>query len=256
MEVFGFDLSAILPFFFIGFVAQLVDGALGMAFGVISNTALLFMGIPPAIATSYVHVIKCFTGGVGGASHIYHGNVDWKLFGRLAVSGVIGGVIGATIMSLIHLKDSNFMRPYVFGYLTLIGLYILWRGIGHQFKEQKAHIVEPFGLVGGFLDSTGGGGWGPVVTSNLLAQGNSPRMTVGTVNAAEFVLALAVSITYLLSLGIKDLTAPVLGLLLGGVVAAPLASSITRHVPAKVMMILVGVLLIVISVFGIYKALA
>jgi uncharacterized protein len=256
MELFGFDLSAVLPFVAVGFVAQLVDGALGMAFGVISNTALLLMGIPPAIATSYVHVIKCFTGGVSGATHAYHGNVDWKLFGRLAVSGVIGGVIGAYVMSLIHLKDSNFMRPYVFGYLTLIGIYILWRGIGHKLKEQKAHIVEPFGFAGGFLDATGGGGWGPVVTSNLLAQGNSPRMTVGTVNAAEFVLALAVSATYLLSLGIRDLTAPVIGLLIGGVVAAPLASSITRHVPAKVMMILVGILLISISIFGIYKALA
>jgi uncharacterized protein len=256
MELFGFDLSAILPFVAVGFIAQLVDGALGMAFGVISNTALLIMGIPPAIATSYVHVIKCFTGGASGLTHAYHGNVDWKLFWRLAISGVIGGVSGAYVMSLIHLKDSNFMRPYVFGYLTLIGIYILWRGIGHNLKEQKARVVEPFGLVGGFLDATGGGGWGPVVTSNLLAQGNSPRQTVGTVNAAEFVLAIAVSITYLLSLGIQDLTAPVIGLLIGGVVAAPLASSITRHVPAKLMMILVGVLLIAISMFGIYKALA
>jgi uncharacterized membrane protein YfcA len=256
MELFGFDLSAILPFILVGFVAQLVDGALGMAFGVISNTALLFMGIPPAIATSYVHVIKCFTGGVSGASHAYHGNVDWKLFLRLCISGVIGGVIGAYLMSLIHLKDSNFMRPFVFAYLTLMGIYILWRGIGHVVTERKAHIVEPFGAIGGFLDATGGGGWGPVVTSNLLAQGNSPRMTVGTVNAAEFVLALAVSLTYLLSLGIKDLTAPVVGLLVGGVVAAPLASSITRHVPAKMMMIMVGVLLIMISMFGIYRALA
>jgi uncharacterized protein len=255
MEFLGFDVSAMLPFIAVGFAAQLIDGALGMAFGVIANTALLWLGLPPAIATSYVHFIKAFTGGASGVSHIIHKNVDWKLFLRLSVSGVAGGVLGAFILSQLHLNNSDFARPFVFAYLALIGVYILWRGIGHTVKESKAHIVEPFGVVGGFLDATGGGGWGPVVTSNLLAQGNNPRMTVGTVNTAEFVLAVSVSITYLLSLGIQDLTAPVMGLLIGGVAAAPMASMITKHVPARPMMIMVGALLIIISTLGILKAL-
>jgi uncharacterized protein len=253
MTLFGFDLSAMLPFIAIGFGAQLVDGALGMAFGVIANTSLLWMGVPPAIATSYVHVIKSFTGGVSGVSHILHKNVDWKLFARLAFAGVAGGVFGAWLLSQLHVANSDLARPFVQGYLALIGLYIFWRGLGHKITERRAKVVEPVALIGGFLDSTGGGGWGPVVTSNLLIQGNNPRMTVGTVNTAEFVIAVAVSITYLLSLGIKDLTAPVVGLLLGGVAAAPLASWITKHVPARRMMVLVGILLTTISLFGLAK---
>ncbi len=253
MEFLGFDISALLPFIAIGFAAQLVDGALGMAFGVIANTSLLWLGVPPALATSYVHVIKAFTGGVSGVSHILHGNVDWKLFRRLALSGVVGGVAGAYLLSLLHLNDSNFARPFVLGYLVLIGLYILWRGLGHKLGERRAKYVEPVGVVGGFLDATGGGGWGPVVTSNLLIQGNNPRMTVGTVNSAEFVLAVAVSITYFLSLGIRDLTAPVVGLLIGGVIAAPLGSFLTKHIPAKHMMIAVGILLTIISSFGMLR---
>jgi uncharacterized protein len=255
VHVFGIDLNAALPFFAIGFVAQLIDGALGMAFGVISNTALLWLGVPPALATRNVHIIKMFTGGASGISHMMHKNVDWKLFTRLSITGVIGGVIGAYIMSWLHLKDAKFALPYVYGYLTLIGIYILWRGIGHTIKEQHARIVEPYGFVGGFLDATGGGGWGPVVTSNLLAQGHNPRMTVGTVNAAEFILAIAVSITYWSKLGFGDVPVQVIGLLVGGVIAAPLASRITHLIPARVMMIAVGVLLICISIFGVLKAL-
>ncbi len=250
-------LQALMPFVAIGFAAQLIDGALGMAFGVIATTALLLLGIPPALATSYVHVIKCFTGGVSGVSHIIHRNVDWRLFVRLASAGVVGGVAGAYLLSQLHLNDSNFARPFVLGYLVLIGLFILWRGIGYKIgRERRAKVVEPVAIIGGFLDATGGGGWGPVVTSNLLIQGNNPRMTVGTVNSAEFILAVAVSITYLLSLGIKDLTAPVVGLLIGGVVAAPLGSLITRHIPARQMMILVGTLLTLVSGYGLYRTFA
>jgi uncharacterized protein len=254
VELLGFNLVDMLPFIAIGFAAQLVDGALGMAFGVIANTALLWLGIPPALATSYVHVIKVFTGGVSGASHILHGNIDWRLFFRLAVSGVIGGIAGAYLLSILHLNDATFARPYVLAYLTLVGLFILWKGIGLRIvHEARARIVEPVGLIGGFLDATGGGGWGPVTTSNLLMQGNNPRMTVGTVNSAEFIVAIAVSITYILSLGIDNFPIAVVGLLMGGVLAAPLGSWITKHVPARPMMIMVGVLLVVISIFSILK---
>jgi hypothetical protein len=254
MDVLGLDIAALLPFVLIGFAAQLVDGALGMAFGVIANTALLWLGVPPAIATSYVHVIKSFTGGVSGISHIFHRNVDWRLFARLSIAGVAGGVIGASVLSLLHLNNSDFARPFVLAYLTLIGLYIFWRGLGHEFRESKPRVVEPVAAVGGFLDATGGGGWGPVVTSNLIIQGNNPRMTVGTVNTSEFVIAVSVSITYLLSLGMNSLTEPVVGLLIGGVIAAPLGSWITKLIPPRPMMIFVGLLLTIVSLFGIVRA--
>lgn len=252
MQFFGFDLWAVLPFMAIGFGAQLIDGALGMAFGVIANTSLIALGVPPALASSYVHIIKGFTGGIGGISHVAHGNVDWKLCLRLSVSGIVGGVVGAYVLTQIHAEVA---KPFVLGYLTLIGIYILWRGLGHTFIEKPAKIVEPIGVVGGFLDATGGGGWGPVVTSNLLIQGHNPRMTVGTVNVAEFFLAVAISATFIVSLGMENFTAPVVGLLIGGVIAAPAGAWLTKHIPAKPLMIMVGLVLTLSSLFGIAKAL-
>jgi uncharacterized membrane protein YfcA len=247
------QIEAILPFIAIGFFAQLVDGALGMAFGVIANTSLIAMGVPPALASSYVHIIKAFTGGISGVSHILHRNVDWKLCLRLSIAGIIGGVVGVFVLTNIHAEVA---RPIVLAYLTAIGFYILWRGLGHHFIERKAKIVEPVGLVGGFLDATGGGGWGPVVTSNLLIQGNNVRMTVGTVNVAEFFLAIAISATFIVSLGSNDLTEPVIGLLIGGIVAAPAGAWLTKHIPARPLMVLVGTVLVLSSLFGIYKALS
>lgn len=244
-------MEAVLPFIGIGFLAQLVDGALGMAFGVIANTSLLAMGVPPALASSYVHIIKAFTGGIGGISHIMHRNIDWKLCLRLSLSGMAGGVLGAVVLTNIHAEVA---KPFVLAYLTLIGLYILWRGFGHAIAERNATVVEPVGVLGGFLDATGGGGWGPVVTSNLLIQGHNPRLTVGTVNLAEFFLAIAVSAAFIASLGFKDFTAPVIGLLIGGIIAAPAGAWLTKHIPARPLMIMVGVVLTLTSAFGIYKA--
>ncbi|MBC7986297.1 MAG: sulfite exporter TauE/SafE family protein [Sphingomonadaceae bacterium] len=243
----------ILPFVAVGFAAQMVDGALGMAFGVIANTMLLALGVPPAVASGQVHVIKVFTGGMSGASHALHKNVDWKLFTRLTISGVIGGVLGAYVLTQI---DAEVAKPFVLGYLTLIGLFLLWRAWDHVHIERHATIIEPLGVVGGFLDAGGGGGWGPVVTSNLLIQGHNPRMTVGTVNTSEFIIAIAISITFLVSLGWEDFSAAVIGLLVGGVLAAPLGAWLTKRIPARPLMLLVGVVLTVTSLFGIAKALA
>src|SRR5687768_10621752 len=186
MNFGDFDLAALLPFIAVGFAAQLVDGALGMAFGVISNTLPVgVLGVPPALASQRVHVVECFTTGVSGISHLLHRNIDGKLFVRLAVPGMIGGIGGAYLLSNL---EAGVVKPFVLTYLTAVGLFILIRGIMYPPKLKEAKFVAPLGLVGGFLDAAGGGGWGPVVTSNLLIQGADPRKVVGTVSAAEFFL--------------------------------------------------------------------
>ncbi|HEX7852588.1 MAG TPA: sulfite exporter TauE/SafE family protein [Sphingobium sp.] len=246
------QLDTIWPFIAVGFGAQIIDGALGMAYGVISSTFLLALGVPPSAASAGVHAAETCTTGVSAISHILHRNVDWRIFARLAVPGVIGGVAGAYVLSNI---DGSVIKPFILAYLTGIGLWLLWRSF-HYPPEHKAprHIV-PLGLIGGFMDASGGGGWGPIVTSNLLVQGASPRHTIGTVNSVEFILTMAISITFLIHLGWEALTISTLGLLIGGVVAAPIGAVLTRHINAKLLLRAVGVVLITTSTFGISKAL-
>jgi uncharacterized membrane protein YfcA len=246
-------LLAILPFIAVGFVAQLIDGALGMAYGVISNTLLLSIGVPPAAASAGVHAAETFTTAASGISHIAHRNVDWRLFSRLAIPGVIGGVIGAYVLTQIHADKA---RPFVLAYLAGIGLYLIWRGRHLAAEHKPPKVVAPLGLIGGFLDAAGGGGWGPVVTGNLLAQGTNPRMTIGTVNTAEFFLALTVSATFIYAMGWQAFTTATVGLLIGGVVAAPAAAVVASKSRAKFLLIAVGILLTLTSLFGIYRSLA
>lgn len=247
------DINALLPFILIGFAAQLVDGALGMAFGVITNTLLVgVMGVPPALASQRVHIVEVFTTGVSGISHLIHRNIDLKLFLKLIIPGMIGGFAGATFLSNI---DGDVIKPYVLGYLALMGVYLLARGFFWPPKIADAKIVAPLGLVGGFLDATGGGGWGPVVTSNLLAQGAEPRKVVGTVNSVEFFLTVTISATFIFHLGIADIAGPTLGLLIGGVLAAPIGAWAAKHFSPKLMLRLVGVVLILTSSYSLIKAL-
>ena len=243
----------VLPFIAVGFLAQLVDGALGMAFGVISTTLLVSLGVPPAAASAGVHTVETFTTAASGGSHILHRNVDWRLLARLAVPGVIGGVLGAYVLTQLH---ADVARPFVLTYLTIIGLFLLWRGLTYPSTERDPKFVAPLGFVGGFLDAAGGGGWGPVVTSNLLIQGASPRKVIGTVNTAEFFLTATISATFIAALGLEVFTAATLGLLIGGMLAAPLGGWVAKRLPAKGLLILVGALLILTSAYGIYKALA
>jgi uncharacterized membrane protein YfcA len=245
--------AILLPFVLIGFAAQLVDGALGMAFGTISSTLLVSMGVPPSVASAGVHVVETFTTGVSAISHVAHRNVRWPLFFRLVIPGAIGGVLGAYVLSNIHAETA---RPLVLAYLLTIGLYLLWRGATHRHTEREPKIVEPLGLVGGFLDAAGGGGWGPVVASNLLVQGSSPRMTVGTVNTAEFFLTVVISGTFLITIGLEAVTVAILGLLIGGVIAAPIGALVARRMPADRMLVLVGIVLIATSGFGLFKFLS
>jgi len=246
-------LAAMLPFILAGFAAQMVDGALGMAFGVISSSILLSLGVPPAAASAGVHTVETFTSGASGISHIIHRNVDWKLFARLAIPGAIGGIIGAYVLTQL---PADVAKPFVLTYLAAIGAYLIWRGFHYPPEHKAPKVVEPLGLVGGFLDAAGGGGWGPVVTGNLLVQGSEPRRTIGTVSAAEFVLALTVSITFLLTMGLAAFTTATLGLLIGGVIAAPLAAWAAKLAPPKILLVLVGVLLTLTSAYGVWRAIA
>ena len=249
----GSIIFAILPFIAVGFAAQLVDGALGMAFGVISTTLLVSIGVPPAAASAGVHTVETFTTGVSGISHIAHRNVDWKLLARLAIPGVIGGVLGAYVLTQL---DADTVKPFVLTYLAAIGLFLIWRGFHFPPEHKAPKIVEPIGLAGGFLDAAGGGGWGPVVTGNLLAQGTEPRRTIGTVNTAEFILTVSISITFIATLGWAAFTLATVGLLIGGVIAAPMGAWAVKIVPAKSMMVLVGILLTLTSVYGVYRAIS
>ncbi len=255
MEIFGFDVSAILPFIAIGFAAQLVDGAIGMAFGVITNTLLVsVMGMSPAHASARVHLVEMFTTAASGISHAMHKNVDWKLFSRLAIPGVIGGVCGAYFLT--DILPEEWARPLVMTYLTCIGIYLLYKAWDYTHEHRQPKVIAPLGLIGGFLDAAGGGGWGPVVTSNLLIQGTSPRMTVGTVSASEFFLTTAVSITFIIQLGWEAFTAATFGLIIGGLAAAPLGAFLAKRIEPQRLMLMVGIVLTATSLFSLYKALA
>lgn len=244
--------QTLLPYILVGFGAQIIDGALGMAYGVISSSLLLALGVPPKAASASVHAAETCTTAVSALSHVLHRNVDWKLFSRLVIPGIIGGVTGAYLLSNI---DGNIIKPYIQTYLATIGLWLLWRGFMYPPKQREPRFIAPLGLVGGFLDASGGGGWGPVVTSNLLIQGASPRHTIGTVNTVEFFLTLSISITFLLHLGWETFTTATLGLLIGGVVAAPFGAMIARHVPAKPLMIMVGFILTLTASYGVARSL-
>lgn len=246
--------EALLPFVAVGFLAQLIDGALGMAFGVITNTLLIsVLGVAPARASASVHIVECFTTAASAVSHIAHGNVDWKLFARLVGPGVIGGVAGAYLLASI---DAGVARPFVMAYLACIGVYLIWRAweMSHHHVHKPPRFIAPLGLVGGFLDAAGGGGWGPVVTSNLLVQGSEPRRTIGTVNASEFVLTLTISATFLFALGPAAFTQATIGLIIGGLLAAPIGAMLVKRISAKWLLGLVGAVVLATSLFNIAKA--
>jgi len=249
--IFGIDPITILPFILVGFAAQMVDGALGMAFGVISNTLLMSLGVPPSAASASVHAVETFTTAASGASHIFHRNVDWKLFRRLVIPGMIGGALGAYLLSNL---DAGTAKPFVMAYLAGIGLYLLYRAWRGRVEPREPRIIEPLGLAGGFLDAAGGGGWGPVVTSNLLVQGASPRTTIGTVNTSEFFLTATISATFIWQMGFAAFTFQTLGILIGGLLAAPFGAILAKRVPARLLMAMVGVLLTVTSAYTIYMA--
>ena len=247
------DPATLIPFILIGFAAQLVDGALGMAYGQISSTLLISMGVQPKLASAGVHAAETFTTAVSAVSHVAHRNVDWRLFFRIVIPGVFGGILGAYVVTQV---PADTAKPIVLSYLTALGLYLFYRGVMHRHTERQPKVVMPLGLVGGFLDAAGGGGWGAIVTSNLLVQGSNPRHTIGTVNTAEFFLTITISATFLAALGWKAFTVPTLGLLIGGVAAAPFGAWIAKKVKPDTLLTFVGALVTMTSVYGLYRALS
>jgi uncharacterized protein len=237
----------------VGLIAQTVDGALGMAYGITSTSFLLATGSSPAVASASVHIAEVFTTGVSGVSHIKLGNVSRQLFLRLLLPGVAGAALGAWLLTSI---DGNAIKPWIAGYLLLMGLYVLakaFRRVAPRRGEPR-HVAK-LGLAGGFVDAVGGGGWGPVVTTTLVGTGNDPRTTIGSVNLAEFFLTFVSAglFTWLVD-GTPWPT--VAGLVLGGVFAAPMAAWLTRHLRTRVLLVLVGGVIVAVSSFNLWRALA
>ncbi|HYD19687.1 MAG TPA: sulfite exporter TauE/SafE family protein [Patescibacteria group bacterium] len=241
--------SDLALFIFAGFVAQLIDGSLGMAYGVTASSLLLGMGLPPVVVSSTVHAAECFSTGASAASHHIFGNVRKKLFKQLVVPGVCGAVIGAYILTQL---DGEILKPYIASYLLLMGVVIIFKAFKKIPQREVSKHITPLGFFGALIDTIGGGGWGPIVASNLVARGNDVRNTIGSVNAAEFFVTLAASLTFLLTVGFSH-PEVIVGLAIGGVMAAPIAAYLTKRIPVKPFMITVGVLVIALSLRTIWK---
>ena len=237
----------------VGFVAQTVDGALGMAYGITATTFLLGTGVSPAIATASVHMAEVFTTGFSGVSHVRYGNVDKSLFLRLLVPGIAGALAGAVLVTQI---DGATLKPWVSAYLLVMGTFILGKAFRQLRRAAQAprHVAK-LALFGGFVDTVGGGGWGPVVTTTLIGSGQDPRKTIGSVNFAEFFLSLSAAAAFAVLVG-PDTWPTIAGLVFGGVLAAPLAALLTRRLSPRVLLALVGTLITVLSAYNLWRALA
>ena len=255
--------SEFFIFAVVGFLAQIVDGALGMAYGVVSSTMLLSFGVPPAAASASVHAAEMFTTAASATSHVRNRNVNWKLFWRLAPAGIVGGVLGTYVLTAI---DGAVLRPFITVYLGLLGVYILYRAFRARgaYKEPRTKIVLPLGVAGGFVDAAGGGGWGPIVTTSLIGSGGAPRYIIGTVNTVEFFVTTAVSVAFITALltghwadadGIDQHLWSVAGLVVGGVIAAPLAGFVVRVLPANRLMLMVGTLVFLLACYQAWELL-
>jgi hypothetical protein len=254
-------MRTLIVFALVGFGAQLVDGALGMAYGVTSTSLLLLIGTNPATASASVHLAEVGTTIAAGLSHWRFGNVDWKLVLRLGVPGAVGAFLGATALSALSTEDA---APYMAGVLLALGVYILIRFSVLPPRVSQARVsphrskfLSPLGLVAGFVDASGGGGWGPVATPALLTAGRTaPRTVVGSVDTSEFLVAVAASIGFLIGIGSEVLDPWTIGgLLLGGVLAAPVAAWLVTKIPAPVLGTAVGGLIVLTNTRTILRAL-
>jgi uncharacterized protein len=247
----GFD-QEFLVFFGIGVFAQLVDGALGMGYGATSTSFLLAYGIPPAISSTAVHVAEMFTTGVSAISHHRFGNINKKLVRHLLIPGVLGSIAGAYLLS--DVIDGDAIKPFIAVYMIVLAVIIIRKALKKNVIKKRTKKLGILATFGGFMDAVGGGGWGPIVTSTLLGRGRHPRYTIGSVNAAEFAVSFASGITFMLFGGINGFQV-IIGLILGGVIAAPIAAVLVNKIKRKPMMIAVGILIIILSLKTLSKLL-
>ena len=241
--------SQLLFYIGVGLAAQMVDGALGMAYGATSSSLLLGLGIPPAIASASVHVAEVFTTGASGIAHFKLGNVNKKLFLYLLIPGMAGAIIGAYLLS--DKIDGDVIKPFMSAYLMILGIIIIKKGLQSQRRKSKVKRLGPLAFIGGFMDAVGGGGWGPIVTSTLLSKGRTVHYTIGSVNAAEFFISASSAVTFLIFTGISSWQV-VVGLIIGGVIASPFAAILVRRIKRKPLMIMVGIMVIILSLRTIF----
>jgi len=235
-----------------GILAQMVDGSIGMAYGVSSTSLLLSIGVPPAAASASVHTAEVFTTFVSGISHWKLKNIDKKLFSSLVIPGVLGGITGAFILSNI---DTTIIGPIINAYLIIMGIRIVYKAFKNPGEKVTVTIKNwILGVCGGFLDAIGGGGWGPVVTTTLVANGQTPRYVIGSVNASEFFVTVAQAATFVTLLGIKDYWQIIAGLAVGGVIAAPFAAMLVKKIKPKTIMIIVGITVSLLNIRSIILA--
>ena len=242
----------IFYFLLAGFVAQMIDGALGMAYGVTATTFLLTLGIPASAASASVHSSEIFTSGVSGYMHLKFGNVNSKLFKIILIPGIIGAFLGAYV--LVSLESYvQYIKPVVAVYTAFLGILILRKALTKRTERKTFKPIGWLALFGGTMDSIGGGGWGPIVSSTLIASGRHPKYTIGSVNLAEFFVSLTSSITFVTLIGLTHWQV-IVGLVLGGMIAAPIAAKLSGRLPIKTMMIMVGIVVIIVSLRNIYMA--
>ena len=249
--VSGFN-QEFLIFFFIGVFAQLVDGTLGMGYGATSTSFLLAYGVPPVVSSTGVHVAEMFTTGASAISHHRFGNINKKLVKHLLIPGVLGSITGAYLLS--DVINGDFIKPFIAVYMIILAVIIIKKALKKTIIKKKTKKLSVLAAFGGFMDSVGGGGWGPIVTSTLLGRGRNPRYTIGSVNAAEFAISFASGITFMLFGGIHGWQV-IIGLILGGVIAAPLGAYLVNKIKRKPMMIAVGILIILLSLKTLSKLL-
>nr|WP_294781383.1 sulfite exporter TauE/SafE family protein [uncultured Flavobacterium sp.] len=239
----GFD-ENLLAFFLIGVFAQLVDGALGMGYGATSTSFLLAYGVPPVVSSTAVHVSEMFTTGASALSHHRFGNINKKLVKHLLIPGVLGSITGAYLLA--DVISGDVIKPFIAVYMIVLAAIIIKKALKKNVEKKKTKKLGVLAVFGGFMDSVGGGGWGPIVTSTLLGRGRNPKYTIGSVNAAEFAISFASGITFMLFGGIHGWQV-IIGLILGGVIAAPIAAFLVTRIKRKPMMIAVGILIILLS---------
>jgi uncharacterized membrane protein YfcA len=234
----------LIDFILVGLAAQMVDGALGMAYGATCSSFLLTLGVPPSVASASVHVAEIFTTGASGISHLKFGNVNKKLFKYLLIPGMLGAVLGAYLLS--DIINGDIIKPFISVYLMILGVIILRKAFRKKQVKKKTKNLGWLAGFGGFMDAVGGGGWGPIVTSTLLSRGRTANYTIGSVNLAEFFIALAGAGTFLIFTGISGWQT-IIGLIIGGIIASPFAAFLVSRVKRKPIMIAVASLIIILS---------